>query len=191
MSPPPNLDRVQAVKWETPSQGGTQDDQYPTGINEIQDALSARGFYAQPDGGPADEEVLIWRDGDAWTFQDKQAGPYTLAGLLTIEAHKALRQLIHFIEEGPAEGFASGAYKEVTGQPFPTSIIWWESAAKLKKIVEKTITRTGGSATNVTPTPIAYKVYAADGTTVVAEVSDAITYDGVFEISRTRTITVY
>jgi hypothetical protein len=109
---------------------------------------------------------------------------------LTEEAHKTLRQLIHFIDDGPAEGFTSGAYKETlpSGDPFPTSIIWWESSSKLKKIVEKTITRSGGGATNVTPTPVVWKMYDTDGSTVLCTVTDAISYSGVFETSRTRTI---
>lgn len=105
-------------------------------------------------------------------------------------AHKTLRHLIHFISEGPAEGFASGAYREQlpTGSVFPTSIIWWESSSKLKKIVEKTITRSGGGATNVFPTPIVWKIYDTDGTTVLATVSDAITYSGVGVSTVTRTV---
>lgn len=109
-------------------------------------------------------------------------------GGLTENAHKTLRQLIHFIDDGPAEGFTSGAYKEVIGGAFPTSIIWWESSSKLKKIVEKTITRSGGSATLIAPTPIVWQIYDTDGSTVLATVSDAITYSGAFEVSRTRTI---
>ena len=64
-------------------------------------------------------------------------------------------------------------------------MIWWESAAKLKKIVERTVTWTGAF-----PTTDAWKVYAADGSTVLATVSDAISYSGAFETTRTRTITV-
>lgn len=107
---------------------------------------------------------------------------------LTEAQHKTLRQLIHFIDEGPAEGFLSGAYKEIVGGVFPTSVIWYTDSGKTQKIVEKTITRTGGGATNVAPTPIVWKVYDTDGTTVLATVSDAITYSNVFETSRTRTI---
>ena len=102
--------------------------------------------------------------------------------------HSNVRDLIHFIDEGPACGFASGAFKEVIGGTFPTQIIWWESAAKLKKIVEKNITRSGGGATNTTPTPIEWKMYDTDGVTVKCTVTDAITYSGAFEVSRTRTI---
>lgn len=98
---------------------------------------------------------------------------------------RALRSLVHFINEGPADGFASGAYKEIlpSANPFPTSVIWWSSAAKLKKIVEKTITYTGAN-----PTTIVWKSYASDGVTVLATVSDAISYSGPFETVRTRTI---
>jgi hypothetical protein len=114
------------------------------------------------------------------------------AGLLE-EQHRTLRHLIHFIDEGPGGGFTSGAYKEILPEAdlFPTSVIWWVSSAKAQKIVEKTITRSGGGATVTAPTPVVWKVYNTDGTTVMAEISDAITYSGVFEIDRTRTITVY
>lgn len=105
--------------------------------------------------------------------------------------HRTLRHLIHFIDDGPAGGFTSGAYKEIlpAGDPFPTSIIWWESSAKLKKIVEKTITVSGVGVSTIKPTPIEWKMYDTDGVTVLATVSDAITYQGVFEVSRVRTIT--
>ena len=95
--------------------------------------------------------------------------------------HKALLQLIHFIDEGPAEGFTTGATKTITGTVKPTNIIW--KRADATKLVEQNITWTG----NV-PTTIQWKVYAADGTTVLATVTDTITYSGVFETGRTRAI---
>lgn len=107
---------------------------------------------------------------------------------ITEEEHKTLRQLIHLADGvgGPLDGFTTGAYREIlpSADPFPTSIIWWESSAKSKKIVEKTITRNP----NKTPSTIEWKAYATDGITVVATVSDAINYSGVFELDRTRTI---
>jgi len=97
--------------------------------------------------------------------------------------HKALRQLIHFISDGPAEGFASGAYREVTGTVFPTAIVWYEDGTKAKKIVSRDVTWTGAKETQSV-----WKVYDTDGSTVLATVTDAISYSGVFETSRTRTI---
>jgi hypothetical protein len=100
---------------------------------------------------------------------------------LSEAAHKALLQLIHFIDEGPAEGFTTGATKTVTGTVFPTQMLWRRADAT--KLVEKNTTWTG-----VKPTTIEWKMYAADGTTVLATVTDTISYSGVFETGRTRAI---
>lgn len=100
--------------------------------------------------------------------------------------HRTLRHLIHFIEEGPAEGFTSGAYREQlpSGGIFPTSVTWWESSSKLKKIVERLITWAGVNATQDK-----WKIYDTDGSTVLWTITDAISYSGIVETTRTRTIT--
>lgn len=99
--------------------------------------------------------------------------------------HEALRQLIHFISEGPASGFASGAYKEIlpAAEPFPTSVIWYTSAAKTNKIVEKLIVYNS----NKTPNTITWKMYDPFDV-LLATVIDTIAYNGIFEVNRTRTI---
>jgi hypothetical protein len=122
----------------------------------------------------------------AFKFKDNAGvfNPRTGGSGITADDHKILRQLVHFIESGPAEGFTTGAYCETTGTIKPTAIVWWESSGKLKKIVERLITWTG-----VNPTTDKWKVYdAADGTTVLWTVIDTISYSGVFETSRTRAI---
>jgi hypothetical protein len=185
MAPPPNLDRVQAVKWESSAKGGTDEDSYPVGMDETADALSARGLYGQPSGGPADEDVLIWRDGSDWKFQDKNTGPLTLAQLsagggITESQHKTLPQLIHFISEGP---FAS-AYREAlpSGNLFPTSIIWWTDSDKTQKIVELLITWSGA-----VPSQMVWKSYDSGGV-LVETVTDTPSYTGIIETTRTRTV---
>lgn len=108
--------------------------------------------------------------------------PVGLSGSGISEAtHRTLLQLIHFIDEGPAEGFATGATKTVTGTVFPTQILW--KRADATKLVEQNITWTGSK-----PTTIEWKVYDTDGTTVLATVTDTISYSGVFETGRTRAI---
>ena len=102
--------------------------------------------------------------------------------------HRALRQLIHFIDGGPAEGFASGAEEEIHDSFFPTASIWWTDSSRTSKIVEKTINRTAPSGSNVTPNPITWKMYDTDGSTVLVTVTDDITYNGVKPIKRVRTI---
>ena len=100
---------------------------------------------------------------------------------LTEAQHRTLLQLIHFIDEGPADGFATGATKTVTGTVFPTQNLWRRADAT--KLVEQNITWTG-----VLPTTIQWKMYGTDGMTVVATVTDTVAYSGVFETGRTRAI---
>lgn len=107
---------------------------------------------------------------------------------ITAEQHKAIRQLIHFIDGGPAEGFASGAEEEIHDSFFPTASIWWTDSSRTDKIVEKTINRDPPSGSNVTPNPITWKMYDTDGSTVLVTVTDEITYNGVKPIKRVRTI---
>lgn len=108
--------------------------------------------------------------------------------IVSDELHKTLRQLIHLADGvgGPWEGFASGSFREIlpASDPFPTSITWYDSAAMVNKIVEKTIVRNP----NNTPSTIEWTVYDTDGSTPLATIRDSITYDGIFELSRTRTI---
>ena len=119
--------------------------------------------------------------GTPWLWETGTGG-----GGITEAQHKALRQLIHFISHGPADGYASGAYEETMGTVFPSSKIWWESSLKLQKIVERNFTWTG-----VNLTTDEWKMYDEDGTTLLVTISDAISYSGIFETSRTRTITVH
>lgn len=102
--------------------------------------------------------------------------------------HKTLRHLIHFIDDGPGGDFASGAFKEIlpSGNPFPTSYIWYESVAKLDKIVELTVTR--GTAQK--PITEVWEMYDTDGSTILATVTDTISYSGPFETTRLRAIVV-
>jgi hypothetical protein len=155
------------------------------------DAVNARGVYVQDDSSN-DTNVVITRDASGnLTLKDGLTGPYTLTQLSTggggiSEAqHRALRQLIHFIDNGPTNGFASGAFREnlPSANPFVTSVTWWTTSGKTHKIVEKLITYTG-----VLATTVQWKMYDTDGSTVLATVTDAITYSGIFESDRTRTI---
>jgi hypothetical protein len=101
------------------------------------------------------------------------------------ESHSALKQLIHFIDDGPTDGWTSGAYKETlpSGNPFPTQEIWWTSSAKTHKIVSLDVTLNSSKR----PTSEVWKIYAADGSTVLITLTDSISYTGAFETTRTRT----
>lgn len=189
-------DRVQILKNESPATGGTEDDLgFPSVANANDDAPSVAGLFIQPPNPSTsrDETVYVSRDGlGNMLFRDAVDGTErTLSDLLagsgglTESGHRILRQLIHFIDDGPAGGFTSNAYKEtLPAGPFPASIVWWESASKLKKIVERLLTWSGANLTTDQ-----WKMYDTDGSTVLVTVTDAISYSsGVFESTRTRTI---
>lgn len=110
-------------------------------------------------------------------------------GGMTPTQHETLRQLIHLADGvgGPMTGFASGAYREIlpTDDPFPTSITWWNSSAKTKKIVEKNLSYDSNKRITVTD----WKVYDENGV-LLASITDVFDYNGSspFESSRTRVI---
>jgi hypothetical protein len=183
-------DRVRAIKIENPSTGGVEEDEFYTPADPNEDRLDINGVILQ-NTTSSDTAVEIYRDSsNNLVFKDGVAGTKTLDDLgggsgITSTQHRTLRQLIHFIDEGPAEGFATNAYKEtLTAGPFPTSFIWWTSSAKTEKIVEETITYNSNKTINTDQ----WKMYDLDGTTLIATVTDTYTYSGIFESSRTRTI---
>jgi len=126
--------------------------------------------------------------GSGFFFNEQNVIVGPLNRFLDSGSHAALRQLIHFIDEGPAERFETGAFKEKTYpllSSWPSSVTWYVNSTKTQKIVEVLYNR------NVIQqsTSSVWKIYGQDGLTVSATVTDAITYSGVNEISRTRTIT--
>jgi hypothetical protein len=164
---------------------------YEAPIDKDVDGLSASGFYPQT---TASNDLVVGVERDLsgnLVLKDGVSGTKTLAQLVggtgvTESAHKTLRQLIHFIEEGPAEGFASGAYSETlpSASPFPTSQTWYTSSAKTHKIVDETVTYNS----NRTIATDQWRIYDTDGSTVLATVTDTVSYSGIFETSRTRSI---
>ncbi len=96
--------------------------------------------------------------------------------------HDTLRKLVH-MQNGPFEGF-SGAYKEVLPVGvFPTSVIWYTDSSKAHKVISKDIAYNA----NRTVSSLIWKVYDSSGV-VVETLTETMTYTGIFETSRTRTI---
>lgn len=142
-------------------------------------------FEESPDGLASSAGELRYYSGRFSLYDSSGEYDPRSGGGISEAQHKTLRQLIHFIDDGPAEGFPSGSYKETlpSGATFPTSEIWWESSSKLKKIVELSTTWSG-----VNITQEQWRIYGTDGSTVLWIITDAISYSGVFETTRTRTI---
>jgi hypothetical protein len=113
------------------------------------------------------------------------------ANKITASQHKSLRQLIHFVEtNSPGDGFGSGPYYcEIlpSSDPFPTSETWYETSSKLKKICRFECTYNA----NKTHATQKWIVYKSDGTSAAADATDTITYSGIFETNRSRSVSVY
>jgi len=174
------INRVPPLKND-PAEGYEED------FDPNADAANVRGIVVQSDSS-SDTAVQVTRDAsNNLVLIDPIAGPHTLSSLLTggsgitAAQHKTLLQLIHFIDEGPAEGFATGATKTITGTVFPSSILW--KRADATKLVEQNISWAAAK-----PVIIQWKMYDVDGTTVLATVTDTISYSGAFETGRTRAI---
>jgi len=188
------IDRVKPLKMEGPGSGGTETDDFPTSADPSEDFLDCRGISIQyPAGGTPphtnDETVLVSRDVSGnMTFTDSIVGAVkTLTDLLatgtgmTEAAHKIIRHIIHYIEEGPAEN----SYKKTTWTGIlPASEIWYTTSGMTAFIYEKNYTWTG-----ITATTIERKIYDTDGSTVLATATDTITYNGIFEDTSTRVVT--
>lgn len=198
-STPDDLDRVQVIKQEWSSLGGGEgsDFAYSVPLNAIQDAPEFPAIFIV-DVGRRNKAIAIWPDGSDLRFRDitnpgiDNKG-YTLtevlagAGGLTEEAHKALRQLIHWLPDGPGDGFSTSPFKKSTWSGiFKTAEVWWESSDMLKKIFEHTMTWTG-----INKTGEVWTLYKTDGTSPHVRATDVITFNGVFEDTRTRTYTVW
>lgn len=88
----PDADRVQPIKWETTADGGSSDEEYPTGVEQTKDALSCRGIYFQPSGaaGVEDEEVYSYRDAatNELRLRDPVHGEISLSDLALDETVK-------------------------------------------------------------------------------------------------------
>jgi hypothetical protein len=118
--------------------------------------------------------LALTYDGSIWREKSRNNN-------LLESQHEALRQLIHFIDEGPTTGLV--LRKAITGTVFPTAVTWYHTPVATEyKLIEKLLTWTGPK-----PTTIVWKIYS-DTEVLLATVTDTISYTGVFETGRTRVV---
>lgn len=115
---------------------------------------------------------------------------YVLTGSVTgslpnAQPHETLRQLIHLSDDDGPRGsqWSNNLVKDTdSSTPFPSGTVWWTDNTRTRRVVDSVITRNSVKL----PVTIRWRAYATDGTTVVESYTDTITYNGVFETSRTR-----
>lgn len=151
-----------------------------TGTSDPNALVSAEaGSLFLRDTGAGAEAYLNTSAGSGNTWSQLGTG----GSGITAAQHAALRQLIHFLDDGPGAGFASGAYKQTAySGALITQEIWWEDNTLTQKIVQLDVTYTGSL-----PTTEVWQMFDTDGITVLVTLTDVITYNGGLEITRTRT----
>lgn len=93
------MDRVQPIKIESSSTGGTQDDDEYTPVNPQEDAPEVAGLYLQ-DASNRDETTLVSRSGNDMTFKDGNNSTLTLTQLAAAGGAADLAWRRHFLVMG-------------------------------------------------------------------------------------------
>lgn len=130
------VDRVQPLKLEDSSTGGTELDQYPTSLDPKQDHVECAGLVLD-DADNRDENVRIWRIGNHLNFKDVvNSTPRTLSELLdavTEGEHEALATLVHDIDATSYDELIYDGSRLV-------SVITWTSSLRTRKVREESYT---------------------------------------------------
>lgn len=165
------MDRVQVIKQESSALGGDDADVSPdlnAPIQPQEDALEAAGLYLQ-DAGNRDETTLISRAGNDMLFKD---GNNPTAKTLT-EVLDRTRYYEFLLENDPiAEtGATDASYAPTYSSGKVTKEEWKRNDTTLIKSIDYTYT--GQKLTTEVR-----KVFAANGTTIVAQVTWTYSYTG-------------
>ena len=183
---------VEIFNYPIVENGGTRDLMKIPGVGSIDIKMSLEKGTIQYKLR-AQEITILASDIDLTQYNIKQTTFLQNSGVvnglgsgggLSAQQHETLRQLIHFVDEGPGDGFVSGAYRVVASVPFPPSITWYIDSTQAKKIVEKLITYNSSNF----PITITWNMYDTDGISIIHTVADTIVYNGGFESTRVRDI---
>lgn len=181
------------MKLETPVEGGNQTDMWPVEVNPNQDGVDCNALFLQSTSS-ADSRVYVDRDSadQGIRFTEPTVGVKKLNRLVSnslsdTQSHQALLDIIHFLDDGPGDGWASGAVRVRTGTaPNAGGWVWYTSTAQTARIIDCTITYTGSS---IVPATKVWRLYAANGTTVIRTVTDTYTWTGPILTQKARSWT--
>lgn len=185
-------DRVRPLGLECPQEGGTQTYGAPTELNPNQDGVDCNALFLQSTSS-ADGTVYINRASTGTiTFTDPTVGSKALNRLVSnsisdTQSHQALLDIVHFLEDGPGDGWASGAVCVRIGTaPNAGGWVWYTSTALSARIIDMTINYATNS---ILPSTKVWRLYAANGTTVIRTLTDTYTWTGPILTQRQRSWT--
>jgi hypothetical protein len=186
-------DRVRPLGLECPQEGGTQIYSAPTEINPNQDGVDCNALFLQS-ASSADSRVFVDRDStdQGLRFTEPTVGVKKLNRLVSnslsdTQSHQALLDIIHFLDDGPGDGWASGAVRVRVGTgPNAGGWVWYTSTAMTARIIDMTVTYPAGS---ILPQTKAWRLYAANGTSVIRTLTDTYTWNGPLLTQKARSWT--
>lgn len=125
-------------------------------------------FYLSSDLNP--RQLWIWQGGVWWPITGGGAAPVPPSS----EGYPKFED----------DADITGLYREIVGQPFPTSVTWYTNAGKGTKVRELLVTRNAEQL----PTQVQWKFYSAG--VLSKTFTDVITYTPgtILEASRTRSV---
>jgi hypothetical protein len=176
------MDRVQVIKRESAAQGGdgADDVDYLAPIEPQEDAIEAAGLYLQS-LTDRDTAVLVSRDvNDNLTFTDPVTGTKTLAQLSVAASGVSYNEFLLTNPPTAETGTPDCTYTPTYVAGLITLEAYRRSDSTLVKTVDYTYT-----ARKVTSKIV--KVFAANGTTIVAQLTWTIVYTGNIVTSETAT----
>lgn len=159
------LDRVKPLKLESIESGGDEDDEVPTGLNPEEDHIECAGIVLD-DPGLIDESTVIWRDINDMMFKDaNNPSGYTLTQLA------AVGDLINLYLECEPPTPSTDYTNTYTGNRVDQEQWKRHSDASLLKQVDYTYT-------GARVTQEVRKVFAANGVTVLGQITIVYSYTG-------------
>jgi hypothetical protein len=181
----PYPERVQVVKQESTALGGDDNDggpglNYP--INPFEDVIEAAAYELQePDGTVRDNDVMVSRSSGKMTFKDREnPTAVDLSDLLASSSGIDYTEFLLDNEPTAETGATDCSYTVTRTTGHVTKEEWKRNDTTLIKSIDYTWV-TGQLTTEVR------KVFAANGTTILAQVTWTYSYAGGLFTSATMT----
>ena len=158
--------------------GGRTPDQFPG--DRVEDAI----LIVSGTQYPVDIGEVSYVSGTGFAFKQDDGIALIRSGNINASDHEKLLQAVHLTDDnGPRGGLWSTGYVCDTGPwPFPTASVWWTDSTRTKRFMDQSVIRN----VNRLIVSSSWRIFQSDGVTIADSYTDVITYNGVFETSRTR-----
>jgi hypothetical protein len=167
-------DRVQVIKRESSALGGdgADDVDYFEPISAQEDAIECAGIYLQ-DGSNRDETVYVERNGTSLRFVDgANPGGFSLSQLASGGTGISYSEFLLENDPTAETGATDCTYTPTYSGINITKEEWKRNDTTLVKSIDYTYT-------GINVTSEVRKVFASDGTTIVAQVTWTYSYTGI------------